>query len=164
MKRETKDAWQLIGIIVGLVVVVALVVVALKNVHRMWQDEAVTVNDNLTTAADNFEVLRRVVFYNGITHDYIMEVIGRCSLTDTRGVAGHEDQLEVLCKTGNNTYKKHFLGLSDNVSYFSEHLKETTASAYHYRMIFKPQAIIPDIDILTSIEKGDLPLQNRGDE
>ena len=66
----------------------------------------------MTKAADNFEVNRRIVFYNGITDKYILVIEGRCSITDSMG------QLEVLCKTGDSTYKKHFLGLSDNVTYF----------------------------------------------
>jgi len=97
---------------------------------------------NLSKAADQFEVTRRVVFYNGITGDYILSIEGLCSL-------GNEDaagKLSVTCKTGADTYKKHFLGLSDNVTFFAEQLEPTKASTYHYRVIFKPQTIIPDIE------------------
>ena len=50
------------------------------------------------------------------------------------------------CKRGDNEYVKHFLGLSDNVTYFVEQLEARDVSVYHYRGTFKPQAIIPDID------------------
>ncbi|MEZ2132509.1 MULTISPECIES: hypothetical protein [unclassified Sinorhizobium] len=99
-------------------------------------------SSNISKAADNFEIVRRVVFYNGITDKYVLTVEGRCSL----GNFDASRELTVTCKTGPNTYKKHFLGLSDNVTYFAEQLEPAEASAYHYRVTFKPQAIIPDVD------------------
>ena len=102
---------------------------------------------NLSRAADMFEIDRRVVFYNGITGEYILSLEGRCSLTDQR------HQLEVTCKTGPSEFKKHFLGLSDNVSYFAEQIASAEASVYHYRVIFKPQTIIPDVDFRGSVDE-----------
>jgi hypothetical protein len=98
---------------------------------------------NLSVAADMFEIDRRVVFYNGITGEYILVIEGRCSLGNYDPIG----KLSVTCKTGEGQYKKHFLGLSDNVTFFAEQLAEKKASAYHYLVIFKPQSIIPDIDI-----------------
>jgi len=96
---------------------------------------------NLSKAADMFELDRRIVFYNGITNEYILVIEGRCSLKSTNG------QLSVTCKTGYDQYKKHYLGLSDNVTYFSEQLESKGVSVDHYKVIFKPTAIIPDIDL-----------------
>lgn len=101
---------------------------------------------NLSRAADMFEINRRVVFLNGITDTYLLSIEGRCSID--AGVNGSGGQLEVTCKIGPDAYKKHFLGLSDNVSYFVEQLEVADVSAYHYRVIFKPQAIIPDVDFV----------------
>lgn len=102
---------------------------------------------NLSKAADMFEINRRVVFYNGITGDYILVVEGLCSIkADTK-----DGQLELTCKTGPGQFKKHFLGLSDNVTYFAEQLEPAAVGVYHYRVIFKPQSIIPDIDLRTSM-------------
>jgi len=56
-------------------------------------------------------------------------------------------ELSVVCKTSPTTYKKHFLGLSDNVTYFAEQIESAEASPYFYRVIFKPSVIIPDIDL-----------------
>ena len=98
---------------------------------------------NLSTAADNFEITRRVVFYNGITGDYILTLEGLCSL----GNFDSAGQLSVTCKTGPSSYKKHFLGLSDNVTYFAEQIDAANVSPYHYRVVFKPSTIIPDIEI-----------------
>jgi len=98
---------------------------------------------NTSKAADMFEVERRVVFYNGITGEYMLTIEGRCSL----GNNDKEGRLSVTCKVGDGAYKKHFLGLSDNVTFFVEQVEPKKASAYHYRVIFKPQTIIPDIDV-----------------
>lgn len=98
---------------------------------------------NLSNAADMFEINRRIVFYNGITGDYMLTVEGLCSL-------GNKDaarQLSITCKTGAAEYKKHFLGLSDNVTYFVEQTQASNVSAYHYKVVFKPQSIVPDIDV-----------------
>lgn len=101
---------------------------------------------NLSTAADNFEINRRIVFVNGITDKYLMEIEGRCSL----GNMDKPRELSVTCKVGDNEYKKHFLGLSDNVTYFVEQLEPSKVSPYHYRLIFKPEEIAPDINLRTS--------------
>lgn len=95
---------------------------------------------NLSQAAEQFEVNRRVVFFNGITDTYLLSIEGRCSIED------QGTQLEVTCKTGDGEYKKHFLGLSDNVSYFVEQLESSDVSVYRYRVIFRPSVIVPDID------------------
>lgn len=111
--------------------------------------DADTVSHNLSQAAENFEVNRRIVMFNGITDQYLMTIEGACSIEDDHS------QLEVTCKVGPNEYKKHFLGLSDNVSYFVEQGQPVKASAMHYRVVFKPQSIVPDVDFKGST--SDLP-------
>lgn len=101
-------------------------------------------SSNLSKAADNFEIDRRIVFYNGITDTYLLSIEGRCSLGNADD---RSQQVTVTCKTGEDAYKKHFLGLSDNVTYFAEQLESADVSAYHYRVTFKPEAILPDIDL-----------------
>lgn len=95
---------------------------------------------NLSKDADNFKILRRIVFYNGVTGEYILQVEGYCSL-------GNDDpqyKLTVTCKTGPTSFKKHFLGLSDNVTYFAEQIEGANVSTDHYKVIFKPTSIVPD--------------------
>lgn len=101
-----------------------------------------TVSHNLSVAADQFEIDRRVVFFNGITDTYLMTIEGRCSIE----ADGLDGQLEVTCLVGPEEYKKHFLGLSDNVSYFVEQIDGANVSAYHYRVLFRPETVIPDFD------------------
>lgn len=108
--------------------------------------EADTVSENLSKEADTFKVDRRVVFFNGITDKYLLTIEGKCSL-------GNNDDarsLTVTCKTGEGEYKKHFLGLSDNVSFFVEQTESESVDPYHYKVIFRPESIIPDIDLQTS--------------
>jgi len=105
--------------------------------------EADVASRNLSTAADQFEVTRRIVFYNGITADYMLTIEGLCSL----GNYDANRQLSVTCKTGPTEYKKHFLGLSDNVTYFVEQIQANKVDVFHYRVIFKPSVIVPDIDV-----------------
>ena len=107
--------------------------------------DAQIASHNLSKAADMFQIDRRIVFYNGITDSYLLTINGRCSINDQR------TQLEVTCKTDNTTYKKHFLGLSDNVTYFAEQLESAAVGVYHYKVIFKPQSIIPDVDLKTNL-------------
>ena len=105
--------------------------------------DADVASKNLSYAADNFEINRRIVFYNGITGDYILSVEGLCSL----GNYDSNRQLSVTCKTGNDSFKKHFLGLSDNVTYFAEQIDGYDVSTYHYKVLYKPSVIVPDVDI-----------------
>ena len=107
------------------------------------ESEADIASRNLSVAADAFEVERRIVFYNGITDSYMLTIEGRCSIE-----SDNEDlQLEVTCEVAEGTFKKHFLGLSDNVKYFVEHLNPTSASKYRYRVIFRPTTVVPDVEI-----------------
>jgi len=106
--------------------------------------EADTVSHNLSKSADSFEVQRRVVFINGITDKYLLSVEGLCSIAD------EGKQLEVTCKVAEGQYKKHFLRLSDNVTYLTEQTDAKYEDAYHYKVLFRPETIIPDIDLQTS--------------
>lgn len=101
------------------------------------------VSKNLSTAADNFEIDRRIVFYNGITDTYMLTVEGRCSLGNT----DPDGQLTVTCKLGPDQYKKHFLGLSDNVTYFVEQTDAADADEYRYRVVFRPESVLPNPEV-----------------
>ena len=122
---------------------IMLVVLTMAILLTSCSTDADVASRNLSRSADSFEVYRRIVFYNGITGDYILVLEGLCSL----GNYDPEGELSVTCRTGENEYKKHFLGLSDNVTYFAEQIDGVAVSIYHYRVIFKPSVILPDIDL-----------------
>lgn len=120
-----------------------LVVGALALGGVACSSDADVASDNLSKAADNFEVLRRIVFYNGISGEYILVVEGYCSL----GNNDDSGELTVTCKIGPGKFKKHFLGLSDNVTYFAEQIEPVGVSTSHYKVFFKPSVIVPDVDV-----------------
>lgn len=106
-------------------------------------NDADVVSHNISQDSDNFKVNRRIVFFNGITDKYLMTIEGKCSIKKD----GNDKQLEVTCKVGDNDYKKHFLGLSDNVTYFVEQVDGANVSANHYKVVYKPETIVPDIEL-----------------
>lgn len=104
--------------------------------------DADVASENLSKAADNFEIQRRVVFYNGITGEYILTIEGRCSIDP-----GDGRRMSVTCKAAGGEMKKHFLGSSDNVTWFAEQIEGASVSTDHYKVVFKPSTIIPDVDV-----------------
>ncbi len=122
----------------------SLAVVALGLTLAACSNEADVASYNLSQAADNFGINRRIVFYNGITGAYMLEIEGLCSIGRGDSVP---KEITVTCKTSPTDYKKHFLGLSDNVTFFSEQLDAAKVSTFHYRVTFNPSVIVPSIDV-----------------
>lgn len=105
--------------------------------------DADVASNNLSQDSDNFKIARKIVFYNGITDKYILTIEGFCSIHVDTG----ENQLEVTCKTGDNEYKKHFLGLSNNVTYFVEQADGANVSKDHYKVVLKPETVVPGFEV-----------------
>ncbi len=103
--------------------------------------DADVASENLSKAADNFEVARNIVFFNGITDKYLLQIKGYCAIFPDTG----SKKLDVVCKRGNGNLEKHFLGLSDNVSYFVEQIEGKPVGTDFYEVNFKPQSILPDV-------------------
>ena len=79
------------------------------------------------------------MFINLRTDSYLFEIIGNCSIkTDNT-----DDQLEVICKVGEDKYQKHFLRMTTEVTYTVEQLDYSEVSKYDYEITFKPEAIVP---------------------
>ncbi|QBJ04869.1 hypothetical protein SEA_ELEPHANTOON_68 [Mycobacterium phage Elephantoon] len=96
---------------------------------------------NLSNSADNFEINRRIIFYNGITDQYMLTIEGKCSIVPDTGAK----KLDVTCKGADGNLKKHFLGLSDNVTYLVEQIDGAAVSTDRPQVNFKPQSLIPDV-------------------
>lgn len=118
-----------------------LIAAALVALTAACATDSAVVNDNLDKDADNFKVNRRVVFYNAINGDYILQIEGYCSVDP-----GDANRMTVTCKTGSQ-YKRNALGKSDNVLWFYEQLTTSDVSPNHYKVIFKPSVIIPQPEI-----------------
>jgi hypothetical protein len=114
----------------GVLLAIILAAFALGVAGCGTDTDAEVASENLSKAAEQFEVDRRVVVYNGITDKVKLEIT--CALS---GVG-----------TGHPQAIKNFAGLSDNVTYYVEQLHPIGVSTTQYRVIFKPEAIIPDFD------------------
>jgi hypothetical protein len=107
-------------------------------------DDSDVVDHNITKAAKNFEVQRRVAVINGVTDKVELQVEGRCNVDPKTG------RIFITCKvaegSGNDAYLRHTVYTSDNVFVTVEQGEPIKTSAYHYRFTYKPQSIIPDVD------------------
>lgn len=101
--------------------------------------EAERVNHNVTEEAENFNVYRRVTVINCIKGDTLFSIEGRMNIeADT-----DDNQLELIVETESGKYKKHFIGLSDNVTYTVEDISGSEVSKYHYEINYNPKMWIP---------------------
>lgn len=101
--------------------------------------EAERVRYNLAQEADNFNCVRQITVIDCITGDTMFQMSGRCSIVaDT-----NDNQLEVIVEDSKGNYKKHIIGLSDNVTYVIEDLEVTDVSEYQYEINFNPKMWIP---------------------
>ena len=101
---------------------------------------AENVNHNLSQAADNFQVLRKITVYNARTDLIVMEMEGYMSLSNNS-----TNELVVTCMTGPGEYKKNFIYLNEYVIYVVEDVTGTSTDPYHYRVHF--YTAVPDINI-----------------
>lgn len=123
-------------------IVLSILALLVITFFSSCSDDATMVRENLERAEQNFSVYRRVVFYNGITGEYILTIEGMLAI-----IIDNDGDLVVTVKTQDGRYLKHYLGLSDNVTYFSEALDSKYVSAKQYKVIFKPTEIIPTIEL-----------------
>jgi len=103
--------------------------------------DAKTVSDNLSKEADQFNVQRKITGVNGITDKVAFEVTGKCSIEP------QDRKLMVTCKHGDNDYRKHYVGLSDNTYWVAEQLDPLDVSRYHTLIVVRPEALIPDFKV-----------------
>ena len=110
-------------------------------------NQASRVSYNLSQEADNFNVVREITVINCLEGDVLFQMSGRMSITaDTA-----DNQLEIIVENDDNTYVKHFIGLSDNVTYVVEDLNlgENEVENYKYTLNFNPELWIPtEVDVI----------------
>jgi len=103
------------------------------------QTEAEKVSYNLSLEADNFNVVRQLTVIDCITGDVLFQMTGRISINADR----EDNQLEVTVEDENGGYQKHFIGLSDNVTYVVEQLRSKNVDKYKYTLNYNPKMWIP---------------------
>lgn len=125
-----------------IVVIAAMVIMA--TVFVGCQTESQKVSYNLSQEADNFNVIRQLTVINCIEGDVLFQMTGKMAITaDTA-----DNQLEVIVEDENGYYQKHFVGLSDNVTYVVEQLNVKNVSKYKYTLNYNPKMWIP-LDVKT---------------
>jgi len=105
------------------------------------------VSHNLSKEADTFGIQRRFVAIDTRTDAALIEIIGNLSVQND---AANKD-VDVIVKLGDGTYRKHFVHLSRDVSYFVEDLGNTDVAAYHYQVRFLPESLVPTMEVDTSL-------------
>lgn len=102
-------------------------------------NEAERVSYNLSQEADNFNDVRQITVINCLQGDVLFQVTGKMSITaDTA-----DNQLEIIVEDENGEYKKHFIGLSDNVTYVVEDITSDDVDSYKYTLNFNPKMWMP---------------------
>ncbi len=128
------------GIVVALLMMAWLIVMALTGCST----EAERVSYNLSQQADNFNDIRQVTVINCLQGDVLFQMTGKMSITaDTE-----DNQLEIVVEDENGEYKKHFIGLSDNVTYVVEDVTSKDVNQYKYTLNFNPEMWLPEISTI----------------
>lgn len=102
--------------------------------------QAERVSSNLSKEADNFNVVRQLTVINCIQGDVIFQMTGKMSIQPDPA----QKQLEVVVEDEEGSYQKHFIGLSDNVTYVVEQKQYKNVSNYQYTLNFNPKMWLPN--------------------
>lgn len=119
-------------------------VFAVGGLTACTESAADKANKNLSKAAENFEVPRRIVGINGITDSVLFSVEGFCSYETGGGT------YQAICKQPDGSIERTTLAKSDNVTIVVTQMGGVNVDLFHSRVIFRPEAIIPNFDLSTS--------------
>lgn len=98
---------------------------------------------NVSRAADNFEVVRKLTVLNARSDKIVMELTGNFSIANNEA-----NELEIICKTGENEYKKHFVSLNSWTMYTVEDISGADVNPYQYEIVFYPRMVpLTDWDV-----------------
>lgn len=119
MYKKIRNEFSFIKII-ALLVIIAIFVICIFGTTGCTQRDADVASYNVSKEADQFRVKRRITFINL-----------------------RSNELEVICKIGDDKYQKHYLYKSDETTYIVEQLDYSEVSKYDYEIVFKPESIVP---------------------
>jgi len=121
------------------IITFALLAVIMITAFCGCDTQANRVSYNLSQEADNFNNVRQVTVINCLQGDVLFQMTGKISITaDTA-----DNQLEIIVEDENGQYKKHFIGLSDNVTYVVEDITSGNVDNYKYTLNFNPKMWLP---------------------
>lgn len=119
--------------------IIALVMVLVLAISMAGCTEADKVSYNLSQEADNFNEIRQITVINCIQGDVLFQMTGKMSIY----ADSTDNQLEIVVEDENGTYKKHFIGLSNNVTYVIEDVTAEMVDKYKYTLRFNPKMWAP---------------------
>lgn len=117
----------------------AILVISMTLLVGCEERQSQMVSYNLSLEADNFNNIRQITVINCIQGDVLFQMTGKMSITADMS----DKQLEIIVETENGEYKKHFIGLSDNVTYVVEDITSSDVDKYNYTLNFNPKMWIP---------------------
>ena len=115
-----------------------IAIIAITLITFAGCTEVNQVSHNLGQEADNFNITRRIVVYNARTDNIVFELIGNFSLQNNGA-----NELEIICETGENNYKKHFIYLNEYTLYVVEDVSGAYVDKYHYEVNYIPEMVQP---------------------
>ena len=96
------------------------------------------VSRNLSLEADNFNITRKLSVINQRTDTLLFQMIGNFSIDiDSDG------DLNIVGENNDGTYYKHFVCLSNEITYIVEDLGRSSVNKYRYEINFNPNMIMP---------------------
>ena len=104
-------------------------------------------NQNLSKAAENFEVPRRITGINGITDHVLFTVEGFCSY-ETKG-----QTYDIICKQPDGSIERTSMAKSDNVTILVTQIGGVKVDLFRSRVIFRPETVVPNFDLSTSADQ-----------
>lgn len=134
-----------------LVMGATLLSIAVGSAGCFGSSNADVASKNLSTEAEQFKVARKIIFVDTFNNTELFEITGLCSV-DVAGAG--LNAVAVVCKTGPNSYVKDFLGKADNVTWIVQQLQGIDVSTYHYEVVVKPFAVVPEFHSPSNSDKG----------
>ena len=119
----------------AIIALIGIVAIGLSGCQR----QADQVSYNLSLEADNFNDIRQITVINCLQGDVLFQMTGKMSIN----TVVEDNQLEIIVEDEHGNYKKHFIGLSDNVTYVVEDITSDDVSNYKYTLNFNPKMWLP---------------------
>lgn len=120
--------------------ITGVLVIASLGLTACFDTDADVATKNISTASEQFEIARRITVINNITDKVQMLVEGKCSMEYL------DKKTEVICKLKDGTILRNDVQRGDNVTIMVEQTTGTAIDTSQYRVIFKPEAVVPNFD------------------
>lgn len=115
----------------------SVAVVGLPLLTLVGCSQSDKVSNNIANDADNFKVRRRVVVINTRTDKVEAEAEGIIS------VDIDDKRIDIIAKTGPDSYKKDIINLTGNNMYSVTQLEDSKVDPYKYEFTWLPESVVP---------------------